>query len=244
MSTIFFETWSSLSETAASLGETRPPINPLPSRSASLCDLSCAPASVSLKFLIVKISRSVPLANSSRRIEQSFSLAKEQYAELGVDVERALFRLNKISISLHCWQGDDVGGFENTGSELGGGLAVTGNYPGRARTPEELRADFEKAISLLPGRHRLNLHACYLDSGGRRVERNQLESRTFKAGSIGPVNTTWGWISIRRFLRIQKRPMDSRWRIPMPAFASFGSSTASPAAKSARRWARRSARRA
>jgi L-rhamnose isomerase len=121
------------------------------------------------------------LANLKQRIEQSFSLAKEQYAELGVDVERALFRLNKIPISLHCWQGDDVAGFENTGSELGGGLAVTGNYPGRARTPQELRADFEKAISLLPGQHRMNLHACYLDSGSRRVERNQITVSHFQS---------------------------------------------------------------
>jgi L-rhamnose isomerase len=121
------------------------------------------------------------LVVTSRRIEQSFALAKEQYAELGVDVDRALSRLKAIPLSLHCWQGDDVGGFENTGSELGGGLAVTGNYPGRARTPEELRADFEKATSLLPGRHRMNLHAFYLDSGGRRVERDQIDVSHFQS---------------------------------------------------------------
>ena len=91
------------------------------------------------------------MAVASHRIEQSFTLAKEQYAELGVDVDRALGRLQAIPLSLHCWQGDDVGGFENIGSELGGGLAVTGNYPGSARTPQELRADFEKAISLIAG---------------------------------------------------------------------------------------------
>jgi L-rhamnose isomerase len=121
------------------------------------------------------------LAVTPHRIEQSLALAQEQYAEFGVDVERALSRLKAIPLSLHCWQGDDVGGFENTGSELGGGLAVTGNYPGRARTPEELRTDFEKAISLLPGRHRMNLHAFYLDSGGRRVERNQIDVSHFQS---------------------------------------------------------------
>ena len=78
-------------------------------------------------------------------------------------------QLAQIPISLHCWQGDDVRGFENTGGELGGGLAVTGNYPGNARTPEELRADLEKTYSLLPGKHRLNLHAFYAETGCKRV---------------------------------------------------------------------------
>jgi L-rhamnose isomerase len=92
--------------------------------------------------------------------------------------------LAAIAISLHCWQGDDVAGFENTGSALGGGLAVTGNYLGRARTPQELRADFETATSLIPGQHRINLHACYVDpadTGNRRVERNQLEPKHFQS---------------------------------------------------------------
>src|SRR5205823_2036026 len=79
-----------------------------------------------------------------------------------------------MSISLLCLQGYDVVGFENTGAELGGGLAVTGNYPGKARTPDELRADLEKALFLIPGKHRLNLHASYAETGGRRVERNEL----------------------------------------------------------------------
>jgi len=114
------------------------------------------------------------------RTEQAFGLAQQQYAEIGVDVERALRRLSAIPISLHCWQGDDVGGFENLGSELGGGLAVTGNYPGKARTPDELRSDLDMALALIPGRHRLNLHACYAETGGRRVERNELEPAHFR----------------------------------------------------------------
>ena len=91
-------------------------------------------------------------------------LACERYAALGVNVDAALKALSKIPVSLHCWQGDDVGGFENSGGSLGGGLVATGNHPGKARTPDELRADFEKAMSLIPGRHRVNLHAMY---GGR-----------------------------------------------------------------------------
>ncbi len=99
---------------------------------------------------------------------------------MGIDTDLALKRLSGISISLHCWQGDDVGGFENMGSELGGGLAVTGNYPGKARTPDELRGDFEKAVSLIPGRHRFNLHACYAETGGKKVDRDQLRPEHFK----------------------------------------------------------------
>ena len=104
--------------------------------------------------------------------ESAYRLAQERYSELGVDTEAALQALVKIPISLHCWQGDDVGGFERAGGEPGGGLAVTGNHPGKARTATELRGDLEKALSLIPGRHRLNLHACYAELGGRKVERS------------------------------------------------------------------------
>ncbi len=116
---------------------------------------------------------------SNKRIHSAYTLARETFAQSGVDVDRALQRLSKIPISLHCWQGDDVGGFENSGSELGGGLAVTGNYPGKARTAEELRRDLERTYSLLPGKHRLNLHACYAETAGRRVERNELTPAHF-----------------------------------------------------------------
>jgi L-rhamnose isomerase len=117
---------------------------------------------------------------AAKNIEAAYNLAKERYAELGVDVEKALDRLGKISISLHCWQGDDVGGFEKGDSELGGGLAVTGNYPGKARTAAELRSDVEKAFSLIPGRHRLNLHASYAEYSGPRVDRDALTPDQFK----------------------------------------------------------------
>jgi len=113
-----------------------------------------------------------------KKTEQAYQLARERYAELGVDTDKAMDRLGRIPISLHCWQGDDVGGFENPETGLDGGLAVTGNYPGKARTPDELRTDLEKALSLIPGKHRLNLHAIYLDAKAK-VPRNELEPEHF-----------------------------------------------------------------
>jgi len=118
--------------------------------------------------------------SNRKNITQAYRLARERYAELGVDTDKALKQLARIPISIHCWQGDDVGGFENAGQELGGGLAVTGNYPGKARTANELRRDFEKAISLIPGSHRFNLHACYAEMTGKRVNRDDLSAAQFK----------------------------------------------------------------
>jgi L-rhamnose isomerase len=109
----------------------------------------------------------------------SYEIARERYAAFGTDTEAALARLGAVPISLHCWQGDDVGGFENRGDALGGGLAVTGAYPGRARNAEELRADLDRALTLLPGRHRLNLHASYAETDGRAVERTDLTIEHF-----------------------------------------------------------------
>jgi L-rhamnose isomerase len=120
------------------------------------------------------------MPKSSQQTDQAFSLAKARYAELGVDVEAAMKRLSTVAISLHCWQGDDVGGFENAGQELGGGLAVTGNYPGKARTADQLRADIDKVLSLLPGKHRLNLHACYAETNGKKIDRNEMGPEHFK----------------------------------------------------------------
>jgi len=115
-----------------------------------------------------------------KQTSSAFSLARERYAALGVNVDTALKQLQKISISLHCWQGDDVGGFENFGGALGGGLVATGNYPGKARTPDELRADLEAAFSLIPGKHRLNLHACYGEFGGKKVDRDAIQPKHYK----------------------------------------------------------------
>ena len=110
--------------------------------------------------------------------EQAYGLAREQYAALGVDAEQALQKLGTVPVSLHCWQGDDVAGFEKSGA-LDGGIAATGNYPGKARTPQELRADLEQALALIPGRKRINLHASYAEISGKRVDRDALEPAHF-----------------------------------------------------------------
>ncbi|OAM89468.1 L-rhamnose isomerase [Termitidicoccus mucosus] len=102
----------------------------------------------------------------------AFNLAKQRYADLGVDVEKSLQTLAATPVSLQCWQGDDVGGFENAGGALTGGIAATGNYPGKARGPAELRADLDLALSLIPGSHRVNVHASYAELGGQKVDRD------------------------------------------------------------------------
>ncbi len=112
----------------------------------------------------------------------SYSWAREIYAAQGVDTEAALQKLTGVPLSIHCWQGDDVGGFENPGARLtGGGIQATGNYPGKARTIAELRCDLDKAFSLVPGKHRLNLHACYADLAGKKVERDALTVTHFQS---------------------------------------------------------------
>jgi L-rhamnose isomerase len=118
--------------------------------------------------------------NLRNRPGKAFPPARECYAAIGVNVDRALQTLARIPISLHCWQGDDVGGFENFGTTLGGGLVATGHYPGKARTPDELRADLEQAFSLIPGEHRLNLHACYGEFGGKKVDRDEITPAHFQ----------------------------------------------------------------
>jgi len=117
--------------------------------------------------------------------ETSYQIARDRYAEFGVDCEAALSALAAVSLSLHCWQGDDVGGFERPDATLsGGGIQVTGKHPGKARTAQELRSDLEKALSLIPGRHRVNLQATYGEFGGKTVDRDQVEREHFQ-----------GWIS-------------------------------------------------
>jgi L-rhamnose isomerase len=115
------------------------------------------------------------------RVEKAYLLAQESYREIGVDVQSSKRILDTIPISIQCWQGDDVLGFETKKDALsGGGIQATGNYPGRARTPEELRADLDKALSLIPGKHRLNLHAIYAETGGKSVERDKLRPEHFQ----------------------------------------------------------------
>ncbi len=114
------------------------------------------------------------------KVEQAYAVAKERYGEVGVDTDAAMESLRRPSLSIHCWQGDDVAGFESPDSELsGGGIQVTGNYPGKARNVEELRMDIEKLLDLVPGSHRVNLHASYGEFGGKRVDRDAIEPAHF-----------------------------------------------------------------
>lgn len=116
------------------------------------------------------------------KVLKAYESAKEQYAALGVNTDEALDKLNQVKISLHCWQTDDVGGFETPDAELGGGgIQVTGNYPGKARTIAQLRQDIEMVMSLLPGKQRLNLHAIYGDFQGQKVDRDQIEVKHFQS---------------------------------------------------------------
>ena len=114
-------------------------------------------------------------------IEKSYQLAKEQYAGFGVDTDKVLKQLDNVNISLHCWQTDDVGGFEKAGAVLGGGgIQATGNFPGKAKTIGQMRADLDKVMSLLPGKLRLNLHAIYGEFGGKLVDRDKIEAKHFQ----------------------------------------------------------------
>jgi L-rhamnose isomerase len=158
---------------------------------------------------------------SSRQIEQAYKLASQRYAEYGVSTEKAMKRLRKIAISLHCWQGDDVGGFENAEGLSGGGIMATGAYPGKARTPDELRTDIEKALSLIPGRHRLNLHAMYAETRGK-VDRNELEPRHFR-----------GWV---QWARANKLGMDFNGTYFSHPKAADGFTLASPKESIRRFW--------
>jgi L-rhamnose isomerase len=111
-------------------------------------------------------------------IERAYAIARDRFAELGVDTDAATRALAGISLSVHCWQGDDLGGFEHTGAPLVGGLAVTGNYFGKARNADELRRDADVALALIPGTHRFNLHATYLEAD-RKVERDEIRPEHF-----------------------------------------------------------------
>lgn len=128
------------------------------------------------------------------QLEQAWELAKQRFAAVGIDVEEALRQLDRLPVSMHCWQGDDVAGFENPEGSLTGGIQSTGNYPGKARNATELRADLEQALRLIPGPKRLNLHAIYLESD-TPVARDQIKRSILKTGWSGRKRTGWGWIS-------------------------------------------------
>ncbi len=118
---------------------------------------------------------------TQEQLTKAYEVAKARYAELGIDTDKALDALQHISLSLHCWQADDVTGFENPDGQLTGGIQATGNYPGKARNIDEVRADIEQAKRFIPGKHRLSLHAIYGDFDGKQVDRNQIEPAHFQS---------------------------------------------------------------
>lgn len=122
----------------------------------------------------------VDFSKLNENVESGFAAAKAVYAQFGVNIDSVLKKMNEINISLHCWQGDDVGGFEVDANGLSGGILATGNYPGKARNGEELRKDLEKTLSLIPGKHRVNLHAIYAETDGKFVDRDQLTVEHFR----------------------------------------------------------------
>ncbi len=115
-----------------------------------------------------------------KTVDERYVQSKKVYAAFGVDTDKVLGQMKERRISLHCWQGDDVNGFEVTAGGASGGILSTGNYPGRARNGEELRADYEKAFSLIPGKHRVNLHAIYAETDGEIVDRDKIETKHFR----------------------------------------------------------------
>ena len=114
-------------------------------------------------------------------INKAYAIAKERYAAIGVDTDNVLKQMQDFHLSMHCWQADDVAGFENQGGQLTGGIQVNGNYPGKARNIDELRADILYAMSLIPGKHRLNLHEIYGDFGGKKVDRDEVDVTHFQS---------------------------------------------------------------
>ncbi len=126
------------------------------------------------------------------QLEQAWELAKQRFAAVGIDVEEALRQLDRLPVSMHCWQGDDVSGFENPEGSLTGGIQATGNYPGKARNASELRADLEQAMRLIPGPKRLNLHASIWNQirQSRATRSNQSTSKTGLNGRK-PISSVW-----------------------------------------------------
>ena len=118
---------------------------------------------------------------TSEQITKAYELAKARYADLGIDTEKVLKQLQDFHLSMHCWQADDVAGFEVQAGALSGGIQSTGNYPGKARNIDELRADILKAKSLIPGNHRLNLHEIYGDFKGKVVDRDEVDITYFQS---------------------------------------------------------------
>lgn len=132
------------------------------------------------KLIFEMILKSV-IKITPQQIEKSYEIAKERYIMLGINVDNVIDEMQKLSISLHCWQADDGSGFENPEGPLTGGIVATGNYPGKARNIEQVRDDIAKAASLLPGNHRVSIHAIYGDFGGKFIDRDKIEPKHFQS---------------------------------------------------------------
>lgn len=174
------------------------------------------------------------------KIQQAYEAAKARYAEIGVDTDAVLEQIAKVSLSLHCWQTDDVTGFENPDGQLSGGIQATGNYPGKARNIEEVRKDIEKVKSLLPGNHRLNIHAIYGDFGGQKVDRDQIEPKHFQSW-IDWAKANNMKLDFNSTSFSHPKSGDSRCRTATKASATSGSNTPSAAVRSPTKWVNSSA---
>ncbi len=159
-------------------------------------------------------------------IIKDYEAAKAEYAKIGIDTDAVIEQLKSAPVAVHCWQGDDVKGFDQDGP-LTGGIQTTGNYPGKATNPEQLMADIEKVVSLVPGTMKLNLHACYaIFEDGERVDRDKLEPKHFKkSGLILQRHTIWVLILTRLSFHIPRLKTVLRFQAPTQRLAAFGSST-------------------
>ena len=158
---------------------------------------------------------------NDKNIRQAYEIAKERYAAIGVDTDKVLEQMQNFHLSMHCWQADDVAGFENQGGSLTGGIQVNGNYPGKARNMEELRDDILYAMSLIPGKHRLNLHEIYGDFKGNTLTATSVPWSISRAGSTGVRSMTSNSTSTPRPSLI-RRAATSVCQIPTKASAISG----------------------
>ena len=172
---------------------------------------------------------------------KAYEAAKERYAEIGVNTDAVLEQIAKVSLSLHCWQTDDVTG-SNPDGQLSGGIQATGNYPGKARNIEEVRKDIEKVKTLLPGNHRLNIHAIYGDFGGQKVDRDQIEPKHFQSW-IDWAKANNMKLDFNSTSFSHPKSGNRRCRTATRASATSGSSIRSAAARSPTRWVSSSATR-
>ncbi len=170
-------------------------------------------------------------------VKKAYEIAKERYAAVGIDTDKVLDQMQDFHLSMHCWQADDVAGFENQGGSLTGGIQVNGNYPGKARNIDELRADILYAMSLIPGKHRLNLHEIYGDFGDKFVDRDQCSVEHFQSWiDWGKANDIK--LDFNSPHSLIPRAATSASRIPTRVSVISGSNTQSAAAPSHRQWVR------